>query len=51
MGVGDFNYLNETKTECHCCRKTRNDEKINYNEEGSAKRRLIRSVVEFCGRF
>ena len=38
MGVGDFNYLNKTKTECHCYRKTENDEKINYNEEGSAKR-------------
>ena len=35
---GDFNYLNKTKTECHCCRKTENDEKINYKEEGSAKR-------------
>ena len=38
MGVGDFNQLNKTKTECQCCRKTENDEKINYNEEGSAKR-------------
>ena len=38
MGVGDFNYLNKTKTECYCCRKTENDETINYNEEGPAKR-------------
>ena len=38
MGVGDFNQLKKSKTECQCCRKTENDEKINYNEEGSTKR-------------
>ena len=38
MGVGDFNYLNKTKTECHCYRKIENDEKINYNDKGWAKR-------------
>ena len=38
MSVGDFNYLNKIETECHCCRKTENNEKINYNEKGSVKR-------------
>ena len=38
MGVGDFNYLNKTKTECYCCQKKENYERINYNEECSAKR-------------
>ena len=37
MGVGDFNYLNKTKIECHYVWKIENDEKINYNEKGSAK--------------
>jgi len=38
MDVGDFDYLNKTKAECHYCRKVENNEKINYNEEGLAKR-------------
>jgi len=38
MSVGDFDQLNKTKAECHYCRITENDEKINDNEEGSTKR-------------
>ena len=34
MGVDDV----KIKAECHCYREIENDEKINYNEKGSAKR-------------
>ena len=38
MGVGDFDQINKTKAECHYGTITENDEKINDNEEGLAKR-------------
>ena len=38
MSIGDFDYLNKIKAEYHCCRKTENNEKIDHNEKGLAKR-------------